>query len=290
MHVVAAALIDAHGRVLIAQRPAGKELAGRWEFPGGKLKEGETPRAALARELREELCIELASGRPHIAVRHRRSDGSSLLIDCWRVDAWGGEPAALDGQRLRWCEREQLTEVDILEADRAIVTALRLPGSFVYVADPETLAERVPTTPGHERTAWLVPALPADAGIVRRLHEHGDSVFVLDPHSPPPPGVGSVYSSPHQHTRAPRPQVLTGRLVHSAAVALAAAADGADFLLVPEPAPGPAELAGIAAAGLPYYATGGAADEAGGALPGGPEKPRPTGRLYWQPGALPLRL
>jgi 8-oxo-dGTP diphosphatase len=290
LHVVAGALVDAHGRVLVAQRPAGKELAGRWEFPGGKLGEGETPRAALARELREELGIELESARPLIAVRHPRPGGSDLLIDCWRVDSWRGEPTALDGQRLRWCEREQLPEVDILEADRAIVTALRLPPAFVHVAEPELLAERLPGRPGRERVAWLVPSLPADAGIVRRLREHGDSIFVLDPHAPPLPGVGSVYSTAHRFERAPHAQLLAGRLVHSAAAALAAAADGADFLLVPDPVPGPADLAGIAAASLPYYVAVTESDESGATPPGGADTPRPTGRLWWQPGPPRLLL
>jgi len=76
----------------------------------------------------------------------------------------------------------------------------------------------------------------------------------------------------------------------AAAAALAAAADGADFLLVPDPVPGPTELAGIAAAGLPYYADVAAADTTDGALPGAAPAPQPTGRLRWQPGALPLRL
>ena len=290
MHVVAAALVDAHGRVLIAQRPPGKELAGRWEFPGGKRTAGETPRAALARELREELGIELQSARPLITVRHRRPDGSDLLIDCWRVDTWRGQISALDGQRLHWCEREQLPEADILEADRAIVTALRLPPAFVHLAEPALLEERVPGRPGRERVAWLVPALPQDAGIVRRLREHGDAIFVLDPHAPPPPGVGSVYSTAHRFERAPHAHQLAGRLVHSPAEALAAAADAADFLLVPDPVPGPAELAGIAAASLPYYADVAEPDERDATAPGGLDTPGPTGRLWWHEGPARLLL
>lgn len=288
MYVVAGVLLDAHGRVLIAQRPPGKELAGRWELPGGKLEAGEAPRAGLARELREELGIELKSARPLILVRHARPDGEELLIDCWRVEAWHGEPVAHDRQRLRWCEREALVDADILEADRAIVTALRLPPAFVHVADPETLVERLSGAPRHERTAFVVPALPSDAGIVRRLREHGDAVFVLDPHAPPPPGVGSVYSTAHRFERAPHSYVLAGRLVHSAEDAIAAAQSGADFLLVPEPMPGPVELAGIAAASLPYYADVPEPDEAGATAVGASTAPRPTGRLAWQPGGLRL--
>ncbi len=70
IHVVAGALLDEKGRVLIAQRPPGKHLAGGWEFPGGKLEPGEDRRAGLARELREELGIAIATPRPLIRVRH----------------------------------------------------------------------------------------------------------------------------------------------------------------------------------------------------------------------------
>jgi mutator protein MutT len=273
VEVVAGALIDPHGRVLIAERPPGKSFAGRWEFPGGKRAAGETARAALARELAEELGIELLEAAPLLAVSHRYPGArSTVRIDCWRVAAWRGTPASLDGQRLRWCRREELIDADILEADRPIVTALLLPPVFVRVPPEELLADHVPSAPRRERVAWLVSALPSDPGIVRRLEDHGDLVFVIDPRAPPVGGVGSVHSSPHRVERAPNRHALAGRVVHDAEQARAAAADGADFLLVPASGLDAGQLAGIATAGLPWYLDAAAPDR---------DAPPATGRLWW---------
>jgi 8-oxo-dGTP diphosphatase len=126
-HVVAAAVIDLAGRVLIAQRPPGKHLAGGWEFPGGKLEPGEDRRAGLKRELREELGITLiARPRPLIRVRHAYNYGP-VLIDMWVARQYSGEPRGLDGQALRWVSQEELETVELLPADGPIVSALRLP-------------------------------------------------------------------------------------------------------------------------------------------------------------------
>jgi mutator protein MutT len=126
IHVVAGAVIDRRGRVLIAQRPAGKTLAGRWEFPGGKLEPGESRRQGLARELREEIGIEIREPRPLLRLRHRYPYGE-VLLDVWVVRRYRGEPQALDGQALRWCSRDELPNADLLPADRPIIGVLRLP-------------------------------------------------------------------------------------------------------------------------------------------------------------------
>jgi mutator protein MutT len=126
-HVVAAAVTDLKGRVLIAQRPPGKHLAGLWEFPGGKLDAGEDRRAGLTRELREELGITLfAPLRPLIRVRHTYDYGE-VLIDMWVARRYSGEPRGLEGQALRWCTGDELESVELLPADGPIVAALRLP-------------------------------------------------------------------------------------------------------------------------------------------------------------------
>jgi 8-oxo-dGTP diphosphatase len=124
--VVAAALYDADGRVLIAQRPAGKPLAGRWEFPGGKVAVGESEQAALARELREELGIEVAAARPLMRLEHAYAD-RSVELSLWTIERYTGTPQCLDGQRLKWVLPARLAEEDILEADRAFVTLLARP-------------------------------------------------------------------------------------------------------------------------------------------------------------------
>jgi mutator protein MutT len=126
IHVVAGAVTRADGRVLIAQRPPGKHLAGSWEFPGGKLEPGEARAAGLARELREELDIAIRDPRPLVRVRHTYPYGE-VLIDMWVVTRYEGEPRGLDGQALRWCTQDELATSDLLPADRPIVRALRLP-------------------------------------------------------------------------------------------------------------------------------------------------------------------
>ena len=123
LNVVAGALFDAQGRVLIAQRPPGKALAGRWEFPGGKLDDGEDAFAGLARELREELGVAVAAAEPLIRYSHRYAD-RVVWLDMWVVTEWSGVPYGLDGQALKWVELDKLHGEDILEADQPIIEAL----------------------------------------------------------------------------------------------------------------------------------------------------------------------
>lgn len=121
--VVAGALYDEAGRILIAQRPPGKVLAGRWEFPGGKVHDGEDARAALMRELREELGVVVLAAEP--LMRYPvESPGRVIWLDMWVVTEWRGLPRGLDGQALKWVEPDRLPAEDILEADRPIVAAL----------------------------------------------------------------------------------------------------------------------------------------------------------------------
>jgi 8-oxo-dGTP diphosphatase len=121
--VVAAAVFDDSGRVLIAERPPGKHMAGRWEFPGGKVAHGESEEAALGRELREELGIEVTRARPVMRLTHRYPD-RKVELSLWVVEHYRGVPRPLDGQRLKWVERSALSAEDILEADRPFVAAL----------------------------------------------------------------------------------------------------------------------------------------------------------------------
>ncbi len=149
IHVVAGVVTDAAGRILIAQRPAGKHLAGGWEFPGGKLEAGEPKVVGLARELREELGIEIQSPRPLLRLQHRYPYGH-VLLDVWVVSHYRGEPLGVDGQPLRWCRLDELEDeratADLLPADRPIVRVLRLPERLVerstayyeVAGDPDT--------------------------------------------------------------------------------------------------------------------------------------------------------
>ena len=124
IRVVAAALYDARGRVLIADRPPGKHMAGRWEFPGGKVAEGETLSDALARELNEELGITVSASQPLLDLTHDYPD-RRVELHLWLVQGYTGEPQSLDGQQLKWVEPARLFDEDILEADRPFIEALQ---------------------------------------------------------------------------------------------------------------------------------------------------------------------
>jgi mutator protein MutT len=165
-HVAAAAVIDLAGRMLIAQRPLGKHLAGGWEFPGGKLEPGEDRRTGLARELREELGITLsAPPRPLIRVRHRYDYGE-VLIDMWVVRHYQGEPRGLDGQALRWCTRNELESAELLPADAPIVAALRLPERLKQAStdDYAVANSGSPDCSGRLRGVWCSGMADALAG------------------------------------------------------------------------------------------------------------------------------
>ncbi|WP_201313637.1 Nudix family hydrolase [Dyella sp. EPa41] len=130
MHVMAGVMLDAQGRVLLAQRPPGKHLAGLWEFPGGKLEDGELPSAGLARELREELGVHLAeAGEPLVRIPWRYGD-RLLLLDAWVLRQWRGQPASLEGQALQWCEPPAVDLAMLAPADRPILRALQLPARY----------------------------------------------------------------------------------------------------------------------------------------------------------------
>ncbi len=122
-HVVAGALCDAAGRVLIAQRLPGKHMAGGWEFPGGKLERGETPLAGLTRELREELGVDVVSAEPLLAYEHAYAD-RRVLLDLWLVTSFSGQPQALDASALRWVTLDELGRAGLLEADAPMIPAL----------------------------------------------------------------------------------------------------------------------------------------------------------------------
>jgi 8-oxo-dGTP diphosphatase len=123
LHVAAGIIEDGAGRVLIAQRPPGGHMGGGWEFPGGKVREGETNTQALHRELAEEIGIEVRAAEPFIAYRHEYRE-RTVLLDVWRVTEFRGEPRALEGQPLRWEAVDRLMSIGLLPADLPIVDAL----------------------------------------------------------------------------------------------------------------------------------------------------------------------
>jgi 8-oxo-dGTP diphosphatase len=123
--VAAAALIDAHGRVLIAQRPAHKSLGGLWEFPGGKVEPGESPEAALVRELEEELDVIVESDAldPFAFASHAYPD-FHLFMPLYLVKDWRGTPVAHAAQALAWVHPPELRAYPMPPADVGLVDRL----------------------------------------------------------------------------------------------------------------------------------------------------------------------
>lgn len=124
--VAACALIDRDGKILMARRPEGKAQAGLWEFPGGKLAQDETPEAALVRELKEELAIDVeASCLAPAAFASQALGEFHLLMPLYVCRKWNGTPVPVEGQELRWVRREALTGMAMPPADRPLAAQLR---------------------------------------------------------------------------------------------------------------------------------------------------------------------
>ncbi len=124
--VSAAALVDVDGRVLLAQRPEGKSMAGLWEFPGGKVGDGETPEAALIRELGEELGIDVTESclAPFTFASHAYDD-FHLLMPLYLCRVWEGIATPREGQTLKWLRPPDMDRLPMPPADKPLVAMLR---------------------------------------------------------------------------------------------------------------------------------------------------------------------
>ena len=123
--VVAAALVDADGRILVQRRPPGKQMAGLWEFPGGKIESSETPEAALVRELDEELGIIVDPANLAAAIfASEPLGGRHLLLLLYICRIWHGSPRALDADALLWCLPGELRGLEMPPADRPLIGLL----------------------------------------------------------------------------------------------------------------------------------------------------------------------
>ncbi len=126
LFVVAVALVDPDGRVLLAQRPEGKALAGLWEFPGGKVDPGERPEQALIRELKEELGIDTeASCLAPLTFASHSYDDFHLLMPLWVCRKWEGIARPREGQNLKWVKPEALREYPMPAADLPLIPVLQ---------------------------------------------------------------------------------------------------------------------------------------------------------------------
>jgi len=142
--VAAAVIVAPDGRVLLAQRPAGKAYAGYWEFPGGKIEPGESPSEALARELREELGIVVHRAAPWLVQRYRYPH-AHVELHFFRVFEWKGEPVGHDGQAFAWQVPGRFDVLPLLPANTFVMRALVLPSVYGItnaeeVGEPAVLA------------------------------------------------------------------------------------------------------------------------------------------------------
>ena len=158
VEVVAGVIRDARGRVLLARRTEGRDLAGLWEFPGGKHEPGESAEAALARELHEELGIDADIGAALINVPQRYPD-KRLRLDVRSIAAWRGHARGLEGQALVWVPPQKLPSYAMPPADRPVVAALLQPAHYLVTPPP----------PDGDDAAWLAQLEQALANGVRRV-------------------------------------------------------------------------------------------------------------------------
>ena len=287
--VVAALLKDGQGRVLVNQRPAGKPWAGYWEFPGGKIEAGETPQAALERELQEELGLKLQAAQAWLQLSHDYPE-RRVELQVWRVRRYSGAPQAHEGQAFAWVRPEALGELDLLPADAPIVQALRLPPQMLVTPAPDAARKRFlrelddALRRGVEFVQLRAPALASAsyAGLAREVislcREQGARVVLnADPEqarelNADGAHLNAVRLAQTNHRPLPR-EFLCGASCHDATQIRRAQELGLDYLILgpvlPTPSHPQAKPLGwggfkslVALSELPVYAIGGMRAEA----------------------------
>ncbi len=138
--VAAGVLRDGDDRVLVTQRLPGRHLEGRWEFPGGKIEDGEAPHRALARELAEELGIESGPMRPLVSVTHAYPE-KTVRLRLFEVHSFAGTPEGREGQALKWVPVDELRALDMPEADRPLVRLLGLDAHYSISPSPASFGD-----------------------------------------------------------------------------------------------------------------------------------------------------
>lgn len=280
--VVAAVLQQPDGRFLLARRPPGKDCAGYWEFPGGKVEAGETPAAALSRELHEELGIDVISAYPWLA-REFDYPHAAVRLNFFRVRAWRGEPQSRESQDFSWQQLDAINVAPLLPANGPILKALGIPETygitgFAATEYPRVLDRievalrqglRLIQVRGRDWPPELFARYAAD--IIARAHACGARVLVnSDVALAQRSGADGVHLTARQlHAHVRRPDVaLVGASCHNAEELRRAEELGADFAVLgpvlPTPTHPDAALLGWAGlqqlvdgARIPVFALGG---------------------------------
>jgi len=285
VHVVAGVVKDSAGRVLVAQRPAGKHLAGYWEFPGGKSDPGEAPFDALRRELTEEIGIEVQSAESLIAVPWSYPE-KRIVLDAWIVSAYAGVPHAREDQPLRWVDIDELAHLPMPAADAPIIRALRLPDRYL-ITPPLASGSTARLLDGIERACsagirliqlrlpeWTREEIVAAAPQVRAICARHDARLLLnaDWQTAEHCGMDGVHLPARIASTLDARRIAANRWLavscHSADELAHAARIGADFAMLAPVAPTPSHADAVplgwqrfadcvADAALPVYALGG---------------------------------
>ena len=136
LHVVAGVIYNSENKVLITCRPEHVHQGGLWEFPGGKVEQGETALEALNRELHEEIDITVQQARPLIRITHAYPD-KTILLDIWQIEKWQGKPYGCEGQEMAWCSLNDLKNKQFPVADIPIIKAIQLPTQYLITPEPQ---------------------------------------------------------------------------------------------------------------------------------------------------------
>ena len=283
LHVAVGVVQNASGEVLLARRAEHRHQGGLWEFPGGKIEPGESPTQALARELHEELGIDIDSPEPLIRIPYRYPE-HTVLLDVWQIKAFSGEPHGREGQPLCWVAVSKLSGYPMPAANRPIMNAIRLPQLCMITPEVQS---------GDDWLAQLKKALRQDVRLIqlrlknlvadevdaltrealRLCHPHGCQVILnADParfsHLPVDGFHLTSAALAHYPVRPAPPEKWLSASIHNYSELTQAARLKVDFGFAgpvqpttshPEAEPlgwrGFAELTG--AAGFPLYALGG---------------------------------
>lgn len=317
IHVAAGVISDADGRILIAKRRLGTHQGGLWEFPGGKLEPGEPVEQGLARELDEELGIQVTAARPLIRLRHDYGD-RQVLLDIHRVQRYQGEPRGREGQPLDWLLPEDMDPTLFPAADRPVINALRLPTRYLITGTEPSdqyafraQLEQVLMRTGLRIVQLRVPGLDPSAyaelahqcvAVCRRAG--AQLVLNCAPEiAAELPGEGLHLTEARLMALTERPNIgkpLLGASCHNAATLAKAAACGLDYALLSpvqhtathaeaRPLGWPAFSALVEQALVPVYALGGVDDNDLDTAIGHGAQGIAGIRGFWEPPGLVFR-